>query len=70
MADLIYYKGHIYLVPGSQLWERILHAMHDSPLLRQQGFLKTYRRVRERFTWKVVGALVSPKGITKNSKWL
>lgn len=52
MAYVIYYKGRIYLVPGSQLRERIFHAAHDSPPLGHQGFLKTYRIVREHCTWK------------------
>lgn len=30
MADVIYYKGRIFLVLGSQLREKILHASHDS----------------------------------------
>ena len=45
-------KGHIYTVLGSQLRERILHATHDSPLSGHQGFLKTYKIVRERFSQK------------------
>jgi len=40
--DIIYYKNKIYLVQGS----------HDSPLAGHQGFFKTYRQIRERFTWK------------------
>ena len=52
MDDVIYYKGRIYLVPDSQLRERILQAAHDSPLSRHQRFWKTYMVVRERFTWK------------------
>lgn len=31
---------------------KILQAAHDSPLARHPGFLKTYRTIRERFTWK------------------
>ena len=30
----------------------VLEASHDSPLGGHLGFMKTYRRVRERFTWK------------------
>jgi hypothetical protein len=29
-----------------------MQAAHDSPLVGHQGFLKTYRQVQERFTWK------------------
>jgi len=52
MDEVIYYKGHIFLVSGSQLRERILRAAHDSPLSRHQEFRKTYMAVRECFTWK------------------
>ena len=45
----IYYKGRIYLVPESSLKRKIIQASHDSPLSRHQGFLKTYRQIRERF---------------------
>ena len=31
---------------------KILQAARDSPLARHPGFLKTYRIIRERFTWK------------------
>ncbi len=52
MGNVIYYKDRIYLVPGSQLKPKIMQETHDSPLARHQGFLKTYRKIRERFTWK------------------
>jgi hypothetical protein len=29
-----------------------LQAFHNSPLAGHQGFLKAYRKVRERFSWK------------------
>jgi hypothetical protein len=50
--DLIYYKGRIFLVPGSSLKAKILHACHNSPVAGHQGISKTYRQVRERFAWK------------------
>jgi hypothetical protein len=50
--DLIYYKERIFLVPGSKFKGKILREYHDSPLARYEGFLKTYRKIRERFTWK------------------
>jgi hypothetical protein len=50
--DLIYYKGWIFLVPGSALKAKILHACHNSPVAGHQGISKTYRQVRERFAWK------------------
>ena len=45
-------KNRIYLVPESTLRKKIIQAAHDSPLSRHQGFLKTYRQIRERFSWK------------------
>jgi hypothetical protein len=50
--DIIYYKDRIYLVPESQLKDKIMHATHNSPLAGHPGYLKTYRKIRERFTWK------------------
>ena len=50
--DIIYYKGRIYLVPESTLRKKIMQATHDSTLSGHQGFLKTYRQNRERFSWK------------------
>ena len=50
--DIIYYKNRIFLVPESPLKKKILQASHDSPLAGHQGFLKTYRQIRERFSWK------------------
>jgi hypothetical protein len=50
--DLIYYKGWIFLVPGSSLKAKILHACHNSPVAGHQSISKTYRKVRERFAWK------------------
>jgi hypothetical protein len=52
MDDIIYYKDEIYLVPESQLKEKFMQATHSSPLARHPGYLKTYRQIRERFTWK------------------
>ena len=50
--DVIYYKDRIYLVPESKLKEQITQAAHDSPLAGHPGYLKTYRAIRERFSWK------------------
>jgi hypothetical protein len=50
--DIIYYKGRIYLVLESTLKEKILRAVHDAPFAGHPGYLKTYRQVRERFSWK------------------
>ena len=50
--DLIYYKSIIFLVPGSELKRRILEAAHNAPMVGRPDFLKTCRKVRDRFTWK------------------
>jgi hypothetical protein len=39
-------------VPESKFKERVLRPFHDLPLVGHQGFLKTYRKIRERFAWK------------------
>jgi hypothetical protein len=52
MNDLIYYKDRIFLVPGSTFKAKVLQAYHDSPMAGHQGINKTYRQVRERFSWK------------------
>jgi hypothetical protein len=54
--EIIYYKGRIYLVTESLFKKRVLKAFHDSSLVRHHGFLKAYRKIRERFAWK------GPKG--------
>eukprot|EP00253_Pinus_taeda_P001507 PITA_01507 len=50
--EIIYYRDQIFLTEGSQLKKKILQASHDSPLAGHQGFTKTYRAIRERFSWK------------------
>jgi hypothetical protein len=50
--DIIYYKGRIYLVPGSLFKNKVLQAFHNSSLVGHQGFLKAYRHIKEIFTWK------------------
>jgi hypothetical protein len=41
--DLIYYKGQIFLVPGSALKAKILHACHNSPVVGHQGIRASVR---------------------------
>ena len=48
----IFYKDRVYLVLDSGLKKKIFTAVHDSPLAGHQGFFKTYRQIRERFSWK------------------
>jgi hypothetical protein len=50
--DVIFYKDKVYLVPDSGLKKKILTTIHDSPLAGHQGFFKTYRQIKERFSWK------------------
>ena len=45
-------KYRIYLVHNSNLKEEILKKAHDSTLAGHSGFFKTYRILRERFSWK------------------
>ena len=48
----MYYKYIIYLVPGSILKGKFLKRAHNSPLAGDPGFFKTYRMLREIFSWK------------------
>jgi len=50
--EIIYYRDRVFLTKGSQLKKKILQASHDSPLASHQGFTKTYKAIRERFSWK------------------
>jgi hypothetical protein len=43
VKDLIYYKGQIFLVPGSDFKDKVLHACHNSPVAVHQGISKMYR---------------------------
>ena len=52
MDDIIYYKDKIYLVLESTIKDKILREVHDAPLARHPRYLKTYRKVQERFYWK------------------
>ena len=48
--DLIYYKKGIFLIPGSALKKKILEAAHDALVVGHPSFMKTYWKVRDRFT--------------------
>jgi hypothetical protein len=50
--DVIFYKYRVYLVPDSRLKKKILTTVHDSPLAGHQEFFKTYKQIKERFSWK------------------
>jgi len=50
--NVILYKDRFYLVLDSGLKKKILTVVHDSPLADHQGFFKTYRKIREMFSWK------------------
>ena len=52
MDRLIKFQGRIYLIPSSKFKEVILKAFHDAPTTRHPVVFKTYRIIREQFTWK------------------
>ena len=52
MDEVVYYQDRIFSTDNSQLKEKILNVAHDSPLSGHQVFTKTYRAIRERFSWK------------------
>ena len=56
--DIIYYKDMIYLVLESQWKEKIMQVVHSSPLAGHPRYLKTYRKIRERFAWKGLKVVV------------
>lgn len=50
--ELILYEGRVYITPKSKMKDNVLKACHDTPLARHPRFYKTYKQVREHFTWK------------------
>ena len=52
LEGIIYYKHRIYLVPGLSLKDNFLSKSHESLVATHPGFFKTYRVLRERFSWK------------------
>ena len=52
MDDLIIYKNRIFLVPRSKMKRIVMRELHDSPKTRHPRYFKTYKQVREWFTWK------------------
>ena len=52
VEDIIYNKDRIYLVLKSTLKGKITRVVHDASLARHLGYLKAYRLVRERLSWK------------------
>lgn len=41
--ELIIYKERIYLVPGSDVKNKVLRTFHDSPMAGHPRYYKTYR---------------------------
>ena len=52
VEELILYKGIILLAANSKVKEKIMKEYYDNPLSGHNGFYKTYRKVRERHSWK------------------
>jgi hypothetical protein len=52
IENVIFYKERVYLVPYSELKKNILTVVHDSPLAGHQWFFKSYKQIKERFSWK------------------
>lgn len=48
----ILYKNRIYLTPGSKFKATILKDYHDNPLVGHQDFYRTYKKIREKISWK------------------
>jgi hypothetical protein len=52
IGDVKLYKDRVYLVPNSRVKKKILTTVHDSPRAGHQGFFKTYKQIKEKFSWK------------------
>jgi hypothetical protein len=52
--DIIYYKGQNFFVPESAFKDKVIQVCHDSSVAGHQGIGNTYRKARERFSWKVL----------------
>jgi hypothetical protein len=49
---IIYYRDHTYLVSESTVREKIMRAIHDTPLAGHPRYFKTYWQIKEWFSWK------------------
>jgi hypothetical protein len=47
--DSLWYKDRLYLCKKSQLKQKVLLELHNSPVGGHSGFLKTYHRVKKDF---------------------
>ena len=52
VEELILYRGIILLATNSKVKGKIMKEYHDNPLSGHTGFYKTYRKIRERYSWK------------------
>ena len=52
VEELILYKGRILLAGNSKVKGKIMKEYHDKPLSGHNGFYKTYKKIRERYSWK------------------
>jgi hypothetical protein len=50
--DIIFYKDRIYLSPKSTLKENIMRDIHDTPLVGNLRYFKSYRKIWERLSLK------------------
>jgi hypothetical protein len=47
--DFLWYHDRLYLCKNSQLKQKVLLALHTSPVGGHLGFLKTYHRIKKDF---------------------
>ena len=52
VEELILYRGRILLAANSKVKRKVMKEYHDNPLSGHTGFYKTYRKIRERYSWK------------------
>lgn len=57
-SGVIRYKGRIWLEGNTSLQHKVLRALHDSALEGHSGVPVTYRRLKQRFHWPSMKAVV------------
>jgi hypothetical protein len=50
--DFLWYHDLLYLCKNSQLKQKVLLELHNSPIGGHLGFLKTYHMIKNNFLWE------------------
>lgn len=57
-SGIIRYKGRVWVGNNIHLQQQIMLALHDSPVGGHSGFLVTYRRIKQIFSWPSMKTMV------------